>query len=85
MPQPPSERSRLIVAIDGPSGSGKSSTARGVARRLGLATGKVSGFLVAGANPLARAVAKVLKDEGQPVVVVDHSHDHSRVSTRVVL
>ena len=27
----------LVVAIDGPSGSGKSSTARGVARRLGLA------------------------------------------------
>lgn len=28
---------RLVVAIDGPSGSGKSSTARGVAARLGLA------------------------------------------------
>ena len=27
----------LVVAIDGPSGSGKSSTARGVAARLGLA------------------------------------------------
>ena len=26
----------LVVAIDGPSGSGKSSTARGVAGRLGL-------------------------------------------------
>ena len=26
----------LVIAIDGPSGSGKSSTARGVARRLGL-------------------------------------------------
>ncbi len=29
-------RQPLVVAIDGPSGSGKSSTARGVARRLGL-------------------------------------------------
>lgn len=29
--------SRLIIAVDGPSGSGKSSTARGVARRLGIA------------------------------------------------
>ncbi len=29
-------RSPLVVAIDGPSGSGKSSTARGVAARLGL-------------------------------------------------
>lgn len=28
---------RLVVAIDGPSGSGKSSTSRGVANRLGLA------------------------------------------------
>ena len=27
----------MVVAIDGPSGSGKSSTARGVARRLGMA------------------------------------------------
>ena len=26
----------LVVAIDGPSGSGKSSTSRGVAARLGL-------------------------------------------------
>ena len=31
------ERSGLVVAVDGPSGSGKSSTARGVAQRLGLA------------------------------------------------
>jgi CMP/dCMP kinase len=29
-------RTGVVVAIDGPSGSGKSSTARGVARRLGL-------------------------------------------------
>lgn len=29
--------STLVVAVDGPSGSGKSSTARGVAERLGLA------------------------------------------------
>lgn len=34
-PTPASEPT--VVAIDGPSGSGKSSTARGVARRLGLA------------------------------------------------
>lgn len=30
-------QSRLVVAVDGPSGSGKSSTSRAVARRLGLA------------------------------------------------
>jgi CMP/dCMP kinase len=42
--QTPSEPSRvagsnrpLVIAIDGPSGSGKSSTAKGVAERLGLA------------------------------------------------
>jgi cytidylate kinase len=34
--EPTVERERLVVAIDGPSGSGKSSVARGVARRLGL-------------------------------------------------
>jgi cytidylate kinase len=31
-----SARTGLVVAIDGPSGSGKSSTSRGVARRLGM-------------------------------------------------
>jgi len=31
-----SARTGVVVAIDGPSGSGKSSTSRGVARRLGL-------------------------------------------------
>ena len=56
MPQPPSERSRLIVAIDGPSGSGKSSTARGVAERLGLA------FLDTGA--MYRAVTWLALSEG---------------------
>jgi cytidylate kinase len=34
---PRPERSALVVAVDGPSGSGKSSTARSVADRLGLA------------------------------------------------
>ena len=34
---PRPDRSGLVVAVDGPSGSGKSSTARGVADRLGLA------------------------------------------------
>lgn len=37
MPETPSTlRSRLVVAVDGTSGSGKSSTSRGVAARLGL-------------------------------------------------
>jgi CMP/dCMP kinase len=33
---PPNSSRPLVVAIDGPSGSGKSSVARGVAERLGL-------------------------------------------------
>src|SRR4051812_24882332 len=36
MPSAVPSRPALVVAIDGPSGSGKSSVARGVARRLGL-------------------------------------------------
>jgi cytidylate kinase len=35
--RPPAVTTPLVVAIDGPSGSGKSSTARGVAQKLGLA------------------------------------------------
>lgn len=50
---------RLVIAIDGPSGSGKSSTSRGVAQRLGLAyldTGAMyravtCAFLDAGVDP----------------------------------
>lgn len=47
---------RLVIAIDGPSGSGKSSTAREVARRLGLA------YLDTGA--MYRAVAVAFLDAG---------------------
>ncbi len=36
-PAAPARASRLVIAIDGPSGSGKSSAARGVASRLGYA------------------------------------------------
>lgn len=46
----------LVVAIDGPSGSGKSSTARGVAERLGLA------YLDTGA--MYRAAAWLVADRG---------------------
>jgi CMP/dCMP kinase len=46
----------LVIAIDGPSGSGKSSTARGVADRLGLA------FLDTGA--MYRAVTWLALEEG---------------------
>ena len=46
----------LVVAIDGPSGSGKSSTARGVAEKLGLA------YLDTGA--MYRAAAWLVAEEG---------------------
>ena len=47
---------RLVIAIDGPSGSGKSSAARGVAQRLGL------GYLDTGA--MYRAVTCAFLDAG---------------------
>ncbi len=47
---------RLVIAIDGPSGSGKSSTSKEVARRLGLA------YLDTGA--MYRAVAVAFLDSG---------------------
>ena len=55
----------LIVAIDGPSGSGKSSTARGVAERLGLA------YLDTGA--MYRAAAWLVADRNldEPDDIVD--------------
>jgi CMP/dCMP kinase len=36
VPAPSSDHRSIVVAVDGPSGSGKSSVSRGVARRLGL-------------------------------------------------
>ncbi|WP_040160656.1 (d)CMP kinase [Nigerium massiliense] len=50
---------RLVIAIDGPSGSGKSSTSREVARRLGI------GYLDTGA--MYRAVAVAFLDSGVAV------------------
>lgn len=50
-PQVETQPQALVVAIDGPSGSGKSSTSRGVAQRLGLA------YLDTGAMYRAVAVA----------------------------
>jgi hypothetical protein len=46
-------------------------TASWLARRLGLAKGEGGGFLIAGASEAARGIAKVLKDGGQQVVLVD--------------
>jgi cytidylate kinase len=69
---PPAGRTTLagvVVALDGPSGSGKSSTARGVARRLGLR------YLDTGA--MYRAMTWWLLDRGidvsDPTVVAAHA------------
>jgi NhaP-type Na+/H+ or K+/H+ antiporter len=48
-------------------------TASWLAKRLGLAGGTTSGFLIAGANPLARVIAEALRAEGQQVLLVDTS------------
>ena len=58
VPEPSESPDRLVVAIDGPSGSGKSSTARGVATRLGLE------FLDTGA--MYRAATWLALTEGLP-------------------
>ena len=53
----------FVVAVDGPSGSGKSSTARGVARRLGLA------YLDTGA--MYRAITWALLERGVDLTDAD--------------
>jgi cytidylate kinase len=62
------ETADVVVAIDGPSGSGKSSTSRGVARALGLA------YLDTGA--MYRAMAWYMLDRGVDV------HDPLAVAAR---
>jgi len=64
----------LVIAIDGPSGSGKSSTARGVADRLGLA------FLDTGA--MYRAITWLALEEGVDLedrAAVAHLLDHASI------
>ena len=68
--------STVVVAMDGPSGSGKSSTARGVASRLGLR------YLDTGAQ--FRAVTAWMLDQGvdldDPAAVADRAQDPDVVS-----
>ncbi len=42
-----------------------------LARRLGLAKSGAAGFLIAGAHPVARMIAKELQDQGEIIAVVD--------------
>jgi CMP/dCMP kinase len=68
--------SRVVVAMDGPSGSGKSSTARGVAARLGLR------YLDTGAQ--FRAVTAWMLERGvdieDPTAIADLSDEPELVS-----
>lgn len=50
------------------------STAKGIARRLGVSEADPQGFLLMGASPFARALAKVLQAEGFVVRLVDSNH-----------
>lgn len=63
----------LVVAIDGPSGSGKSSTAKGVAQRLGL------GYLDTGSMYRAVAVAHLASglgnDDAEAIEALVRDHD----------
>ncbi|MCB9507422.1 MAG: sodium:proton antiporter [Myxococcales bacterium] len=52
-----------------------------VARLLGLKLGRGEGWVLLGANELARAVAVALRDSGQDVVLLDSNPDHCRVAT----
>lgn len=54
-------------------------TASWVARRLGLAEKHPRGILVVGANPLAREIARALRDEGFDVLLADT--DRSQIAS----
>lgn len=46
-----------------------------LAKVLGLSRPSDDGYLILGANPLARRVAHSLKDKGEPVILLDSSED----------
>jgi len=54
----------------------QSATAGTLARMLGVADPEPSGFLIIGANPVARAIAVALKQNGLRVIVTDGSWDN---------
>ncbi len=56
----------------------QSSTSGFIARLLGVADPEPNGFLVIGANPVARAIAKSLKDNQITTILADSSWDNIR-------
>lgn len=55
-------------------------SARWVARRLGLSRPNKLGFLIAGADELARPIAELLVKEGFEVLLADTSREHVRLA-----
>lgn len=58
----------------------QSATARLVARALGVAEPEPRGFLIVGANPVARAIAAALDGQGFRTLLADSSWDHVRTA-----
>ncbi len=58
----------------------QSATARLVARGLGVAEPEPRGFLIVGANPVARAVAAALDRQGFRTLLTDSNWDHVRAA-----
>ena len=56
----------------------QSASARFIARTLGVAEPAPKGFLIIGANSVARAIAKVLQDQGFRALVCDSSWENIR-------
>ncbi|MCL4835528.1 MAG: cation:proton antiporter [Caldilineaceae bacterium] len=56
------------------------STAKWFARRLGVAEAEPQGFLLVGANPFGRLLAKAIKEEGFVVRLVDTDFEHVRLA-----
>ncbi|MBL4611432.1 cation:proton antiporter [Halopseudomonas sp.] len=56
----------------------QSATSRGLARLLKVAEPAAAGFLVVGANPVARAIARALQKLGVRVVLTDTQWEHIR-------
>ncbi len=84
----------MVVAIDGPAGSGKSTVARALALRLGFAyldSGamyRCVGLLSLespAAEPAALARAAMIELQGAPIASGDHDADGARPSSEILL
>lgn len=58
----------------------QSATARPLARRLGVAEPEPRGFLILGANPVARAIGRALREQKVPVMLADTNWENVRAA-----